>query len=320
MKRLGILFFAAIFFLSPTLGKEASTSALSERVLDPFSGVAEAPHTLKDNAGTKPQRIVSLSLGTDEILLSLVDPKRIVAITTFASDPGISNVPGLAEAVEIQFSQIGVEAIVALKPDLVLAAPYSAPEAMKQLKALGLPVVTMGDFSTIEAIQKNIRLVGVGVGETEAAAALISAMDARLHRVAERLSGITRRPGLLSFGAERWTSGKDTIFDEMVTLAGGRNLAAEAGITGHPKLSLEAVVALDPEVLILNAWHPKDGEPNPALLSHPALQSLSAIKTHRVYAIPGKYLTTVSHFIVEGVEEMARRIHPTLFAASPSTP
>ncbi len=262
----------------------------------------------------KAQRIVSLTLGTDEILLSLVAPERLIAITSYAADPDISHVSVLAKQVKLRFRHPGVESIVALNPDLIFVASYTKKPLVQQLEALGFPLFKLSSFSSISGIKKNIRLVGQAVGEPEKAENLIAEMMQRLAKVAERLSASElKRPTLLSYSPERWTSGAETTFDEIVTLAGGRNLAAEAGISGHPKISLEAVVDLDPEILILNAWRPEGGDVNQPLLRHPALQSLRAIQENRVYQVPGKHMTTVSHFIVEGVEAMARLLHPGRF-------
>ncbi len=269
---------------------------------------------LSDSA--KPQRIVSLSLGSDEILLSLVDPARVVAVTRYADDPGISHVAQEAKAVPNKISQIGVESIVAFRPDLVLAASYTATEQVGQLKALGLPVLILEDFVSMADIQANVRRIGTALGETEKAEALVAEMDRRLAAVAARLSDIKKRPGVLSFGVEGWTAGKGTHFDTLLRLAGGQNLAAEAGIVGHPKLSLETVVDFDPEVLILNAWRPEGGEADRLVREHPALKGLRAVKTGRVYRLEGKDLTTVSHFIALGVEALAQRLHPERFHPS----
>jgi len=273
-----------------------------------------------DSGKQPPQRIISLTLGTDEILLSLVDPKRIVAITAYAADPGISNVTELAGKVPNKLKNVGLETIVALQPDLVLAATYTSADVLDQLKSIGVPVITLRFFSTLKGIKENIRIIGRAVAASEKAEEIIAVLNQRLKRISDRLENIKKRPGLLSYGLEGWTAGRETTFDEIVSRAGGRNLAAEAGLKGHPKISLEALVAMDPEVLILNAWQAGDFNSNRKLLSHPALQALSAVKKNRVFAIEGKYLTTVSHFIVRGIEEMARLIHPEHFLDLASKP
>lgn len=269
-------------------------------------------------ADTPPQRIISLTLGTDEILLSLVPSNRILAVTAFALDPGISNVPALAKTVPKTMQTPSAEVIVALRPDLILAASYTTPEVMRQLKRIGLPVLTLSDFSSIDDIKANIQKVGAAVGEPQKAEDLIVHMETRLRVLEKKIARTTHRPGLLSYDAAGWTAGRETLFDEIVTRAGGRNLAAEAGLRGHPKISLEKVVEINPEILILNQWTPNARATakgrHQGLLSHPALQSVSAVRERRVFEIPGKLLTSVSHFIVDGVEEMAKKLHPALFA------
>ncbi len=260
-------------------------------------------------AGSRPTRIVSLTLGTDEILLSLVDAKRIIAVTRYALDATLSNVADRAKHVPNHIAEVGVETVVALAPDLILAARYTSADVLRQLKGLGFSVVVLNEFSSLRGIEGNIRSIGTAVGESEKAEALVSEMRRRLNAVAARVANIKNKPGLLSYDVSGWTAGKETTFDELVTLAGGRNLAAEAGITGHKKISLEMVVELNPEIMILNTWTPSGGIGNKSLRNHPALQSVSALQTGRVYGIPGKHLTTVSHFIIEGVEEMAQLLH-----------
>lgn len=264
-------------------------------------------------AASKPTRIVSLTLGTDEILLSLVEAKRITAVTRYALDATLSNVADLAKHIPNHIAEAGVETIVALAPDLILAARYTSSDVVRQLEGLGFPVVLLSEFSSLKGIEGNIRSIGAAVGEPEKAEALVHEMTRRLDAVAAQESKIKDKPGLLSYDVSGWTAGKETTFDELVTLAGGRNLAAEAGITGHKKISLETVVELNPEIMILNTWTPSGGTSNETLRNHPALQSVSALQTGRVYGIPGKHLTTVSHFIVEGVEALARLLHPALF-------
>lgn len=263
----------------------------------------------------KPQRIVSLTLGTDEILLSLVETPRVLAVTNYALDDNVSNVSEAAKAVPQHIKNAGVETVVALNPDLVLAATYSSADVIKQLKDLGLPVVTLRQFSSLEGIEENIRIVGRAVGESEKAEALISEMQQRLKILGAQLPKKSARPVLLSYDVSGWTAGSETTFDALVSLAGGRNLAAEAGIVGHKKISLETVVAMNPEVMIYNTWTSDVARSNAALIKKPALQSVAAVKNGRLHGVPGKYLTTVSHYIVQGVEAMARLLYPKVFAA-----
>ncbi|MCG3114951.1 MAG: ABC transporter substrate-binding protein [Candidatus Manganitrophus sp. SA1] len=260
----------------------------------------------------KPQRIVSLTLGTDEILFSLVDPKRIAAVTYLAVDPGISHVAEAAKRVPNKI-RANLEQVVALQPDLVFVATYTSMDVVKQLTEARLPVVKLELFSSIEGIKRNILTVGRVVGEERRAEAIVAEMDRKLKVLAERVAVAPRRPGVLFYSPTGVVAGKETTFDEIAALIGARNQAAEAGLVGHQKLSVERLIQLDPEIVIVSDWNPQEADFYQRLMAHPELGHLSAIRNRRVYAIPEKHLSTVSQHIVDGIEQMTRIIHPEWF-------
>ncbi len=277
--------------------------------------MASAEDLSPDSAPVKkPQRIVSMTLGSDEILLSLVDPKRIVGVTYLAVDPKISHVAEAAKAVPYKI-RLDLERVVALEPDLVLVASYTSPDFVKQLIDARLPVMKLELFTSIPRIKQNILAVGRAVGEEERARKVIEEMDRRIMEVKKKAASSKKRPGVLAYGPTGSTAGRETTFDEMVTLAGGRNLAADTGIVGHVNISVERLVMIDPEIIILSTWNPEAPGFEQIFLNDPALKQLSALRAKQVHAIPEKYLTTVSQYIVEGVEKMARLIHPELFVS-----
>lgn len=261
----------------------------------------------------KPQRIISMTLGSDEILLSLVDPKRIVGVTYLAVDSKISHVAAAAEAIPFKI-RLDLERVVALEPDLVLVASYTSADFVKQLIDAKLPVMKLEFFTSIQGIKQNILTLGRAVGEEARARAVVEEMEGRIAEIKRRVASSPKRPGVLAYGPTGSTAGRETTFDEMVNLAGGRNLAAESGIVGHVNISIERLVMIDPETIILSTWNPEAPGFEGMFLNDPALKRLSALRSKQVYAIPEKYLTTVSQYIVEGAEKMARLIHPELFA------
>ena len=267
----------------------------------------------------KPQRIVSLTLGTDEILFSLVDPKRIAAVTYLATDPGVSHVAAAAKQVPNKI-RANLEQVVALQPDLVLVATYTSTDVVKQLTEAGLPVVKLELFSSIDGIKENIRTVGRAVGEARRAEEVVAEMDRRLKILTERAAATQKRPGVLFYSPTGVVAGKETTFDEIATLTGARNRAAEAGLVGHQKMSVESLVQLDPEIVIVSDWNPEEPDFYQKLVVHPALGRLSAVRSRRVYAIPEKDLSTVSQHIVDGIEQVARIIHPEWFDAAARDP
>lgn len=281
--------------------------ALFLLLTDLSSGSASEPVSPR-----KPQRIVSLTLGTDEILFSLVDPTRIAAITYLATDPGISHVAEAAKRVPNKI-RANLEQVVALQPDLVLVATYTSMDVVKQLTEARLPIVKLELFSSIDGIKENIRTVGRAVGEARRAEEIVAEMERRLTTFAERAGAAQKRPGVLFYSPTGVVAGKETTFDEIAALIGARNQGAEAGLVGHQKMSVERLIELDPEIVIVSEWNPEEADFYQKLMAHPELGHLSAIRNRRVHAIPEKHLSTVSHHIVDGIEQMTRMIHPEWF-------
>jgi iron complex transport system substrate-binding protein len=279
----------------------------------PFVSAAEETVSPK-----KPQRIVSLTLGTDEILFSLVDPQRIAAVTYLATDPGISHVAEAAKRVPNKI-RANLEQVIALQPDLVFVATYTSMDVVKQLTEARLPVVKLELFSSIEGIKRNILTVGRVVGEERRAKEIVAEMDRKLKLLSERAADSPRRPGAIFYSPTGVVAGRETTFDEIATLIGARNQASEAGLIGHQKMSVERLIALDPEIVIVSEWNPEEADFHEKLLAHPELGHLSAVREGRVYAIPEKHLSTVSQYIVDGIEQMTRMIHPEWFDSAAMT-
>jgi iron complex transport system substrate-binding protein len=273
------------------------------------------PKILIDQSGRqvllphKPQRIVSVTLATDEILLALVEPSRLLAVTYLAVDETLSNVPQLAASIPHPV-YADAEQLLVLQPDLIFVASYLRPEIVRILQEAGLPVFTFQEFESIAAIQGNIRLVAQAVGEEAHGAAVVAEMNARLQAIHARLRGISVRPRVLYLEAGGLTAGRQTSIDDIITHAGGENVAATLGLTGMTTLSVEQVLALNPEVIFTAGESPEPEAGLPPLLLHPALQTLDAMQQQRVFVLPRRYLSTISQYIVEGVESLARVIHP----------
>ena len=271
------------------------------------------PKVLIDQSGRrvvlpqKPARIVSVTLATDEILLALVEPARLLAVTYLAVDEGVSNLPQAAAAVPHKIGA-DTEQIIALEPDLIFVASYTRGEVVKLLQDVGLAVFTFQEFESIPAIQQNIRLIGQAVGEEAKAEALIAEMNARLHAVAARLPPEGSRPRVLYWGAPGYTGGAHTSLDDLITHAGGENLAATHGLVGIRNISPEQVLAMNPEVIFTGGGSREAQAGLPAFVLHPALHTVDALRQERVFVLPRRYLVTISQCIVDGVEEVARML------------
>ncbi|MGO9310876.1 MAG: ABC transporter substrate-binding protein, partial [Spirochaetia bacterium] len=160
-----------------------------------------APVTL----ASRPVRIVSLTLATDEILLDMVEPYRLEGVTTFATDPAVSNVADLAAGVPHHLV-MNVETILSLAPDLVLVANWSDAGPVQQLREAGVPVYLMASGLTISSIEEKITRLAVLTGEPGRGRQMITAMEARLAGVARRVSTVPPEKRLRVIDYGTWGS------------------------------------------------------------------------------------------------------------------
>ena len=303
--------------VQPVAGPDAERAGPAAAETAPAE-TAAFPRTLTDGAGNevtipqKPERIVSLTLGTDEILLSLVAPQRVRAVTYLARDSIWTNVGEIAQQVE-HTAQSDPEQIIALEPDLVLAASYNNPDHVQLLRDAGIPVVVVLLFDSVDRIADNIRFVAHLTGDEERAEALIAAMAARLAKVEALVAEAETKPRVLFYSSFGSSAGKGSTFSDIVRRAGGINLGDEALESPFGEISLEKIVELNPDVIITDEFAPEDNAKwQENFSNHPALANVNAKRNGKIYTVPARHLSTVSQHIVEGVYDVARLLHPDL--------
>jgi iron complex transport system substrate-binding protein len=269
------------------------------------------PRTVVDGAGrsvrlaSRPQRIVSQTLATDEMLFAIVPPERLVGLSELARDAKYSNV--VAEASRHAAPSVqSAEDILRLKPDLVFVASYSRAEVVSVLESTGAPIYRLANMDDLDGIAANIRSVGAAVGEETAAAAVVRRMEERLAAVAARRAG-KARPRVLSFSGG-FTAGRGTSFDDVVRRAGGVNEAAARGVDGFPKLSAEQVLAWNPDVLV-SGYLPGEADAVRRRLTETAgLAQTTAARRQQIVLIETPRFLAVSQYAVDAVEQLADRL------------
>lgn len=257
-----------------------------------------------------PQRIVSLTLATDEMLLDLVPVERIIGVTSLVDNPEISNVAGRYPASIPRLRQGDAERIVGMQPDLVCLAPYTSADLRDLLQGAGLPVYRNEAVHSLDEIEAGVRALGERVGAPERAARLAGRMQERRRRLAARLRGMATRPRVLFWSAGS-TAGRGSTVDDLIREAGGTNVAAELGLPASAEIASERVMAANPSYLVLSRWAGGD-RPN-RVDNDPILSQLPAVRAGRVLVLDGKALTSVSPYVLDGVEQLARRLHPKCF-------
>ncbi len=282
-------------------------------VLLALLGSACTPHGSPTGAAGVPRRIASVNVAADEILADLVPPERVVAVSAYVDDPGLSNAAGRYPD-HVPRIRAELETMLALHPDLVCTNPYNSADFLEVLHQSGLATFRFEEVTSFDGIRAGVLALGTRVGEQERARDLVDAMDRRLAEVARALEGVASRPRVY-YWAAGWTAGRDTTIGELIGRAGAVNAAAEGGRSGMFELSLEQVLALDPDVLVLDARDSLADLPGREL--PPQLRGLRAVREGRVLHIPGRALGAISHHVVSGVEALARALHPERFPGTP---
>ncbi|MFP5262276.1 MAG: ABC transporter substrate-binding protein [Blastocatellia bacterium] len=269
---------------------------------------APYPRELRDGSGAtlrlmaRPGRIVSQTLGTDEILLAICPPERIAALSWASVDPEYSPMIDQARALGVPAIK-GAEEILRLNPDLIFVASYSRAEVVALLQTAGAPIFRFARYESIQDIKDNIRAIGYAIGEDERAAALVAQMEHEIEAVRARVPA-GNRPRIMSYGGGV-TAGAGTLYDDVIRMVGAINVSAERGLRGFPKVSSEQIVEWDPDFLITGAQPDKFDEARKALLADPAIASSRAGRAGRVIVLDNRYYLSVTHHIVRTMEALA---------------
>jgi len=253
----------------------------------------------------RPTKVASATEGTDEILSALVPKKDVVLVTTTATQPAYSNVVQWAKGIP-SIAQANAEQIIAAKPDIALAASYTKAGVVNQVEQAGIPVYEFTDFNSISGIESNIKIVGKLVDEEQKADNLVSTMQSQIAAIAKAVAG-QQKFSVLDTSSYGYAAGSNTTVNDIIVDAGGTNVAAK--LNGWAKISDEEIVQMNPEVIIdANT----DSGFVKQMLADPKLQTVSAIKNHRVYVLNSADLTSVSQYVVKGVSDLAHTLYPSV--------
>jgi iron complex transport system substrate-binding protein len=193
-----------------------------------------------------------MNLCSDQVLMMLVEPQRIVSLTSFMGDPQYSLMP--VPAGNVILNHGAAEEIIPLQPDLVVAGRYAAREGTQTLQRLGYNVVVLDLPQTLTMAADVIRSVANSVEEQERGEQIIAAMEIRKQQLRARVSARNgnAKPTALIYAPNGFTSGAQTVNNEVLEFAGYRNVGAELGIIGYAQLPLERVLLAQPQYVIFD--------------------------------------------------------------------
>lgn len=287
------------------------TFSSSQEAIPLSSKTTSFPRPLQDALGktliipAPPQRIVSQTLATDEILFAICPPKRIAALSPLAFDERYSN---LKDNGHFSIAH-QVEQILRLNPDLIFVASYSRAETVELLQATGAPVFRFAHFQNLEEIKDNIRTVGYAIGEEIRAELLVRQMEHDLQAIRAHLPQGYSPPKVMSYSVGHYTAGVHTLFDDIVKYLGAINIASERGIEQYVQISDEQILVWQPDFIITHAHPSEFVQVRHQLLENPAIATSLAGKGERIIIIDNRHFLSVSHYIVLGIKVLAESLY-----------
>ncbi len=254
-----------------------------------------------------PQRIISLTPAVTEILFELELGDRIMGVTEYCNFPE----EALSKQKMGDFSNPNIELVIAAEPDIVFVAAGVQMELIERLEQLGISVFCL-DAESVDHVIKNIRLTGDIMGVSEKAQKVANDMQEKVDYIVETVKDQDRPIVFFEVWDEPLMSaGSGTFIDNIITLAGGINLAGDAD-TQFPQLSMEILFEKDPAVYIA-VYMANNSRKAGDIMSRPGYQTLTAVQTGRVHTIEDDLVTLPGPRVILGLEEMAKIIHPELF-------
>lgn len=259
------------------------------------------------------QRIISLAPSNTEILFALGAAGQVIARDSFSDfPPEVTTVPDIGSTWET----LNLEQLVALQPDLVLAAGIQSPEQVKAMEDAGLTVFLVPNPVVLEDLYANLEAVGRLIGREAEATALIESLKARVAAVDAKIATINQKPTVFyeldasQDPAKPWTAGPGSFHDALIARAGGMNIAAKLD-SAWAQMSLEQIVAADPDIILLG--DAKWGTTPESVAQRPGWGSLRAVKEGRVIPFDDDTISRPGPRLVDALENLARILHPEIF-------
>jgi iron complex transport system substrate-binding protein len=277
------------------------------------SAAAAGPITVTDDAGNEvtldkaAERIVSLAPANTEIAYAVGAGDKMVAGTSYDDYPEEAKaLPKIGD-----FANPNVEKIASFNPDLVLAAAGLQDKVLTKLTELGVTVYVV-DPKTYDGTIATIENVGKLAGTEDQAIAVADKMTAAQQEVQAAVGDLPKATTFLEiYSKPLMTAGSGTFIDDMITIAGGENIGAQAG-EGFPTFSTEVLVKDDPQVYIADSGSMSEpGEIN----KRAGFGELTAVKDGKVYVIEDSIIARPGPRLAEGLKALAGYIHPEASSA-----
>jgi iron complex transport system substrate-binding protein len=315
-----LLYVLAAFLVTSTAARgEHETMAKPRRQQGILTGMPfmanVAQRTFVDDLGRKlylakpPARVVSMAPSVTESLYALGLGEYVVGVSQFCDYP-----PEARTKPKVGYARPNLEAILALRPDLVLAPKeVLRSEVLAKLDQLKIATFVL-DSKTIEDVVAHLQTISRIFQRPDAGDELAAVLRQRIDTIKSKTRGLSRPRVLYVLSSEPLiTVGPGSFIHRMIELAGGANVAADAPVA-YPRLSLEEVLKRDPEILIFPVGG-AEAVPESEQQVWRRWSTLSAVRENRFYRIDSNLLNRPGPRVVEGLEALAHALHPEISGA-----
>lgn len=258
------------------------------------------------------QHIVSLAASNTEILYAIGAGKQVVARDDFSDYPAeVSSLPKIGGS----FAGYNNEAIVNIKPDLVLAAEINTPEQVKALEGLGVTVYYLSNPKDMQGLYKNLEIVAALTGHESEAATLVESLKKRVEAVTTKTQSLATLPKVFyeldsTDPNAPYTAGAGTFIDTLIQMAGGQNVGSVLK-SPYGQISSEELLVQNPDVILLgdSAY----GVTAESLTKRAGWEKIKAVQDGKIFPFDDNLVSRPGPRMVDGLETIAKLLHPELF-------
>ncbi len=215
-----------------------------------------------------PKRVVSVNLCTDQMAMQLAAPDQLISISFLALDPQVSAMS--QEAQNYPINHGGLEEIVSLEPDLVLAHEWTSPLLIASLQNFKIPTQIFSTPQTAAQIPDFVRAMGQALGQEPTAQSIIQDFNTELQNQLKALDQIPQGQTLINYGAGGWIGSANTLTTDLINLAKFENLARSEKYNYGGFMPLETLITSSPDVVLIDGVYPASSRAE-SLLAHPAI-------------------------------------------------
>ncbi|AMP20055.1 hypothetical protein AZF37_01690 [endosymbiont 'TC1' of Trimyema compressum] len=270
------------------------------------------PLTITDSTGSQvtiekePKKVVSFSPVVTETVTAIGKKNVLVGRTSFCDyPPSVESIPVVGN-----LTTRNMELVAGAEPDVVLASAFVDEGTKEQLKQLGIPLVVTYSSESFNGAYDDIEMIGKVLNGKDKSKEVIDGMKSKVSSVETKVKETGNKPSVyyvLGFIKGDFTATGETFINEMITMAGGTNIAADGTRWSYNK---ESLIEKNPDILILNNMAGTIDD----LKNTEGYKDLDAVKNNKVYLIDSNLINRAGPRLALGLEALAAIIHPEIFS------